>query len=103
MLISTDRGAAQIVSAVEDTRFYDDVGCMAADWPAHATRARAFVRVENAWVDAGTAAYTRSNSARTAMGSGVLTFASAADARASGAAEPVMTFDEIVRATGARP
>jgi hypothetical protein len=103
MLISSDRGAAQIVSAVEETRFYDDVGCMAADWPAHSTRARAFVRAANTWVDAGSASYTRSAAARTAMGSGVLPFASATDARASSAAEPVMRFEEIVRATGAHP
>lgn len=103
MLISTDRGAAQIVSAVEETRFYDDVGCLAADWPAHSMRARAFVRVGNTWVDAGTAAYTRPVAARTAMGSGFVAFASRDDVRASGAADSVRTFDEIVRATGAHP
>ena len=32
MLISTDSGGGEIVSATEDTRFYDDVGCLAADW-----------------------------------------------------------------------
>src|SRR3989304_519965 len=35
MLISTESGGGEIVSATEDTRFYDDIGCLAADWAAH--------------------------------------------------------------------
>ena len=33
MLVSSERGAAQIVSADADTRFYDDVGCLAEPTP----------------------------------------------------------------------
>jgi hypothetical protein len=101
MLISTERGSAQIVSSGEDTRFYDDVGCLAADWAAHSNRAHAFVRVGNGWVDASTAAFVRSTDARTAMGSGVVAFASAADAHAAGDAA-IMTFEAIVHRPGAR-
>src|SRR5690242_10075131 len=32
MLVSTEAGAGEIVSDHDDTRFYDDVGCLAADW-----------------------------------------------------------------------
>ena len=102
MLISTENGRAQIVAAAEDTRFYDDVGCLAADWPTRSSRARAFVRVAGGgWADAAAAAYARPAAARTAMGSGVVAFASAADARPAGGGDGVMTFDEIVRRAGA--
>ena len=43
MLISTDIGGGQIVSADDDTRFYDDIGCLAADWRARSGHGRAFV------------------------------------------------------------
>ena len=32
MLISSERGTGEIVSPTDDTRFYDDVACLAADW-----------------------------------------------------------------------
>ena len=35
MLISSDRGGGEIMSSAEDTRFYDDIGCLAADWSTH--------------------------------------------------------------------
>ena len=94
MLISSEAGSAQIVSAGTDTRFYDDVGCMAADWAKHGRDDRAFVRVASgAWIDAADAVYARSAAARTAMGSGVVAYLSAADA--AGAA--TLTFEDLVR------
>ena len=102
MLISTERGAAEIVPIDGDTRFYDDVGCLVSDWHDHATLGRAFVRIEGGpWVDAESAAYTKPDGARTAMGSGLVAFASAADARAADASATVMTFDDIVHGAGA--
>jgi hypothetical protein len=100
MLISTDAGNAEIVSTTSETRFYDDVGCLAADWTAHKADAHAFVRAGGVWVDAATAAYGRPAGARTAMGSGVVAFASAADARAALGTEPMMAFDDIVQHHG---
>jgi hypothetical protein len=94
MLISNEAGSAQIVSAGTDTRFYDDVGCMAADWAGHARGDRAFVRVATgAWIDAADAVYARPTAARTAMGSGLVAYRSAADA--NGAA--TLTFEDVVR------
>jgi nitrous oxide reductase accessory protein NosL len=102
MLISTAAGNAEIVSTTSDTRFYDDVGCLAADWKIHNTDAHAFVRVSSgAWVDAATASYGRPAGARTAMGSGFVAFASAADARAALGAGAIMTFDDLVQQQGA--
>src|SRR6478672_11452796 len=67
MLISTEAGTAQIVSADADTRFYDDVGCLAADWAGHGSGDRAFVRVAGGdWIDAAAAVYARPGAARTA-------------------------------------
>ena len=101
MLISSDRGAGQIVSTAEETRFYDDVGCLAADWAAHRGEARAFVRVAGGrWTDAQTASFARPADARTAMGSGVVAFATAADARAADRDGRAQTFDDVVRSTG---
>ena len=75
MLISTDSGGGEIVSATEDTRFYDDIGCLAADWEAHHGDARAYVRVAGGWRDAQAASFAQPADARTAMGSGVVAFA----------------------------
>jgi len=94
MLISNEAGSAQIVSAGTDTRFYDDVGCLAADWATHAPGDHAFVRVATgAWIDAADAVYARPAAARTAMGSGLVAYRSAADA--AGAA--TVTFADVVR------
>ena len=104
MLISSERGSGEIVSADGDTRFFDDVACLAADWIAHARTPRgdrAFVRLPGgAWADASAAAYARPASARTAMGWGVAAFASPADAEAADAGGRAMTFDEVVRLAG---
>ena len=66
MLISSENGGGQIVSSSEDTRFYDDVACLAADWTAHTADARAFVRISGGgWADALGASYAQPADART--------------------------------------
>jgi hypothetical protein len=104
MLISSEGGSGEVVTPGDDTRFYDDIACLAADWVAHARAARGarpFVRVSgDAWADATAAVYARPASARTAMGSGLAAFASAGDARAADAGGRGMTFDEVVRVSG---
>jgi hypothetical protein len=94
MLISNEVGSAQIVSADTDTRFYDDVGCLAADWAGHAGGDHAFVRVATgAWIDAADAVYARPAAVRTAMGSGLVAYRSPADA----AGASTLTFEDVVR------
>ena len=101
MLISTDHGASQIVSARDDTRFYDDIACLAADWASHHDDARAFVHVTGGdWRDATAASYAEPEAARTAMGSGVAAFATAADARAADRAGRVLTWDDVLAQAG---
>ncbi|HYM22156.1 MAG TPA: hypothetical protein VEU08_03075 [Vicinamibacterales bacterium] len=98
MLISTEHGAAQIVSASEDTRFYDDVGCLAADWAVHHQAARAFVRVGDEWVDADSVSFAQPADAHTAMGSGFQAFPTAPAARAADRIGRALTFSDLVRA-----
>ena len=102
MLISTPEGGGQIVSAKEDTRFYDDIACLAADWTAHADGARAFVRTgDHHWSDAQAAWYAQPVEMRTAMGSGIAAFAGAPDAQAVDRANRALTFADVVHLTGA--
>jgi len=102
MLISTDSGGGQIVSAGDDTRFYDDIACLAADWRAHAGDVRAFVRIGGQWSDATDASFARPPAVATAMGSGMVAFALAADARAADRDGRALTFDDVVHASGVR-
>jgi len=100
MLISSDANGGQIVSSRDETRFYDDIGCLAADWAHHAD-ADAFVRVAGGrWSEARSASYARLEGAMTAMGSGLTAFATIAEARAADMNGRALTFDEVVRAAG---
>jgi hypothetical protein len=110
MLISSDQGGGQIVSSSADTRFYDDIACLAADWAlrvrseqAGRTDAVAFVRLpDGRWLDAFAASYARPADTRTAMGSGFVAYASIAEARAADRSGRPLTFDEVARSTGER-
>ena len=102
MLISTESGGGEIVSAADDTRFYDDIACLAADWAAHHGEARAFVRIAGGtWSDAQTASFAQPAGARTAMGSGIAALPTAADARTADRTGRALTFDDVQHLTGA--
>ena len=100
MLVSTESGSAQIVAAADETRFYDDIGCLAADWPATTTDATPFVQVSGGWGDARTAFFAQPAAARTAMGSGFVAYSSAAEARAADGSGRALTWDEVVELAG---
>lgn len=103
MLISSDSGGGQIVSSSADTRFYDDVACLAADWQNRTGDAVAFVRLSDGrWLDAFAASYAEPVGTRTAMGSGIAAFASIAEARAADGTHRALTFDQVARLTGER-
>jgi len=102
MLISTERGGGEIVSATDDTRFYDDVACLAADWANRSGEVGAYVHVGGGWSDALTASYAQPADVRTAMGSGIAAFATAAEARAADRAGRALTFDAVTHMNGAR-
>ena len=104
MLISTDEGAAEIVAPGEETRFYDDIGCLAADWASHRHPATGFVHLRNGdWSEVQIASYARPASVRTAMGSGLVAFATSAQARAADWTGQSLTWGEVVRQAGERP
>ncbi|HJZ74315.1 MAG TPA: hypothetical protein VKE51_21405 [Vicinamibacterales bacterium] len=101
--MSSDAGGGEILSSSEDTRFYDDVACLAADWPAHRAGARAFLRLPGGrWQDALAASYARPRDAQTAMGSGFVAFASEAEAKAADRDGRAIAFDDLLRLTGGR-
>jgi nitrous oxide reductase accessory protein NosL len=103
MLISTESGSGEIVSATEDTRFYDDIGCLAADWAAHHGEARAFVRTAGGrWSDAQAASFAHLADGRTAMGSGLAAFPTAAAAGAADRTGRALTFDDVLHLPGAQ-
>jgi nitrous oxide reductase accessory protein NosL len=97
MLISTDTGAAEIVSASEDTRFYDDVGCLASDWAEKRNEGTPYVRVSKGeWKDARQAVYAKHAESRTAMGSGLVAFDNDEEARLVGPDSTILTWEEVV-------
>lgn len=73
MIVSDEANAAQAVSRSEDTRFYDDIGCLALDRAAHAAGARLFARAAGrpAWIAVDEAWFARSARLRTPMGHGI--------------------------------
>ena len=84
MLISTDTHSAQSQAHGRSTRFFDDVGCLAADPDAMAGDANRYVRlVSGAWATTESAWFARSASAKTPMDYGILAFATEAEARAA--------------------
>jgi len=105
MLVSSESGAAEIVSARDETRFYDDVGCLATDWAkrleqraAEATIATPFVRLgTGGWTDARTAWFARPASARTAMGSGLVAYATADEAKAADRDGRALAWSEVTQ------
>jgi nitrous oxide reductase accessory protein NosL len=101
MLISSEEGVGEIVSARDETRFYDDVRCLAAAWRGRRADATPFVRVSGGeWRDARTVFFAQSDAARTAMASGLVAFATSADAKAADRSGNAVTWDEVVRAAG---
>ena len=101
MLISTEEGAAQIISPGEDTRFFDDVACLAAAWQNHPATARAFVRLHGGiWADVESTSFARPRSAHTAMGSGIVALATLAEARAADSDGRSFSWDDVRRLNG---
>jgi hypothetical protein len=95
MLISTENGAGQMLSARDDTRFYDDIACLAADYRRGDV---AFVRVGADWSDATVTWFARTVNARTPMASGYVAFATESAARAIDREGRALSWDEIVEA-----
>lgn len=97
MLVSDLRAAAEAVYADEDPRFYDDVGCLAADREAAGGRSELYVETGRGWVRAGEALYARPEAARTPMGYGFVAFADRREAESRDSEGRARSWDEVVR------
>lgn len=97
MLVSSESTGGEIVSAAAETRFYDDVVCLAADWPRYGAGAKAFVRTSGgAWAEAGSAAYVQLEGRSTPMGSGLTAFSTPAAAAAAHRSDHVLTWNDVL-------
>ena len=101
MLISTEATGGQVVSTREEPRFYDDIGCLAADMAGSSGSdthgRRTYVRTRaGAWIDAGSAAYARPPGANTPMGSGILAFETIEAARAAAPGANPLAWVEVI-------
>lgn len=104
MVISSAANAGQIVSFDEDTRFYDDLACLAHDArTVRADRTRAFVHVGTGWMEAAAAAYAEPADARTPMSGGLMAFRTVAEAKAADRLGRALAWDDVLRTTGERP
>jgi hypothetical protein len=83
MMISEIADAAEYVSAKEETRFYDDLGCAAEDAGRVPIRGKFFVRSDGGtkWIAAEDAFFAKTGE-RTPMGHGFFAFSTAAQAKA---------------------
>ena len=99
--LEPSRGGGEIVAAGEDTRFYDDVGCLAADAASRPERSKVYVRLAgDTFVEAAAAFYARPAGARTPMGSGLVAFGTADEARAADRAGHVLGWNDVLQAKG---
>jgi len=87
----------RIVSLAEDTRLYDDVGCLAADWAERPNQATAYVQVSRGeWKDARTAVYAIQAGEKTAMGSGLVAFDTEQEAHLVSPRSRILKWDDVV-------
>lgn len=97
MMISSEPQSAQWVVPGEETRFYDDVGCLAADDRSRAEGGARFVHVDGAgWARSETAFYARPADESTPMGYGVVAFSNRTAAAARDRQGRARTWEELV-------
>jgi copper chaperone NosL len=111
MMISSETQSAEWVAAGEETRFYDDIGCLATDaWSAGEGGAR-FVHADGArWAPAESVFYARPANVSTPMGYGVVAFSSREEAAARDRQGRARAWSDLAAelrsepaATGGRP
>lgn len=97
MMVSREADSAEWIAAGEEPRFYDDIGCTAADDRLPAGRSARFVHVEGGhWAPAEAAFYARPVEASTPMGYGVVAFSTREAAAARDRAGRARTWDELI-------
>jgi hypothetical protein len=97
MMVSREADSAQWVSTAEDVRFYDDIGCLAAENHRPAGRNARFVRVSGTrWALAESAFYARPVDASTPMGYGFVGFSTRKGAAERDREGKSRTWEELV-------
>jgi hypothetical protein len=98
MMISDLADAAQFVSTREEPRFYDDLGCAAADTGRAPLPGKLYVRADGGarWIAAADAYYARTG-ARSPMGYGFFAFSAEAQAKASDARGEALRWRDVAR------
>lgn len=111
MMISSEPQSAQWVVPGEETRFYDDIGCLAADDRPRAEGGARFVHVDGTrWARAENAFYARPADESTPMGYGVVAFSNRTQAATRDRQGKARTWEELAaelaaegKKAGARP
>jgi hypothetical protein len=82
MLISSDANGAQLLESGQPTRFYDDIGCLAADPRARSQNGVRYVRLASGgWSTPEDAWFARPASVKTPMDYGFVAYNTDDDAR----------------------
>jgi hypothetical protein len=99
MLISSEVNAAEAQTPGEDTRFYDDIGCLVRDPVAAKPSTQRFVRLANStgWALADSAWFALSASAVTPMAHGLQAFTTEAEARAADRQGRARSWHDVVQ------
>ncbi len=100
MLVSSDANAAQSRAPGEATRFFDDIGCLAADVASRPAGTARYVRLASGgWTATDAGWFALSRDTRTPMDYGVLAFISRDEAaRADRDGQPRSWADVITHA-----
>jgi hypothetical protein len=84
MLISSEANGAQSRAPGEPTRFFDDIGCLAADAKSRGDGTIGYVQLASGgWASTADAWFAVSTVTRTPMDYGIVAFASAEEAAAA--------------------
>jgi copper chaperone NosL len=109
MVVSREAQSAEWVVPGEETRFYDDIGCLATDSRQAMGGAR-FVHADGGWAAAETVFFARPPGESTPMGYGIVAFQSREQAAARDPRGKARTWKDLVAelaaerpGTGARP
>ena len=104
MLISSSDNAGEIIASGEETRFYDDIGCLAGDAAQTVPGTRIWVHRTNGdeWIEAGSAWFAES-ARRTPMGHVIGAYASQTEASRDDVDGRARRWDDIIKRTARQP
>jgi hypothetical protein len=103
MLISSEANAAQSREPGQATRFFDDLGCLAADTAERAEGTARYVRLASGgWATTEEAHFAKPDQAKTPMDYGILAFTTTDEARSADREKRARTWPEIITLVEAR-